>query len=114
MGKLPYKVTIGEKTFWHQKLRDGVALITTDNDSIKRVLCLLNDRFPTVVQMMYDGPDADNYHRGPDGEIIPGVDMEGTTTFFINPDRLRVVVTIGTGELIFQVILEAGEEKENE
>ena len=104
MGKLPYKVTIGKRTFWHQKLRDGVALITTDNDSIKRALCALNEKYPTVVQMMYDEPDADNYHRGSDGKIIPGVDMEGTTTFFVNPERLRVEASIGTGDIIFKVV----------
>lgn len=104
--ELPYKVTIGEKTFWHRMERDGVATIMTDNREIKLALCRLHSMFPDLVQLMYDGEDADYIRKGPDGEVVLGEDLKGTTTFYVSADCVRIKILPGRSDFALEAIQE--------
>ena len=108
---LPYKVSIGDKTFWHQMVSDGVATITTDNRELKLALCRLHSVFPDLVRLMYDGEDADYLRKDENGEVVLGEDLEGPTTFYVDPGCVRIKILPGKSDFALEVIQE---EKDDE
>ena len=87
----PIKVTIGDKTFWHQMLSDGVATIITADEKLKKTLYGLHRRFPDAVRLMYDGED------------LCAEDFEGTTTFFLDARSVELFVKPGLDNIGFRV-----------
>ena len=85
------KVTIGEKTSWHHQLKDGVATVTTADESVKEALCALAVKFPDAVQLMYDGED------------LCAEDMEGPVTFFVDEDTVEFFVKPGSNDFGIRV-----------
>lgn len=91
MNTIPIKVTVGERTFWHQLLKDGVATITTSDDKLKKALYSVHRKWPDAVQLMYDGED------------LCAEDMEGTTMFFVDPANVELFIKPGLENVGFRV-----------
>lgn len=89
--ELSYKVSIGEKTFWHRLHKDGVATILTDDEKMKKALYGLHRKFPDAVQLMYDGDD------------LCAEDMEGTVTFFVDSESVELFIKLGMNDFGFRV-----------
>jgi len=85
------KITIGDKTFWHQLLKDGVATIRTYDKKMKQALYSLHRRFPDAVQLMYDGDD------------LCAEDFDGTTTFYLDSQSVELFIKPGVDNIGFRV-----------
>ena len=77
------KITIGDKTFWHQMIKDGVATIVTADEKLKKTLYVMHQRFPDAVHLMYDGED------------LCAADFERTTTFILDAKNAELFIKPG-------------------
>ena len=91
MNAIPYKVAMNERTFWHRKLKDGVATVTTSDEKLKKALYNTHRQFPDAVQLMYDGDD------------LCAEDMEGAVTFFVDQKTVEFFVKPGSNDFGIRV-----------
>lgn len=97
------KVEIRGHVFYTRPLNDDFDLIYTDDDLFKSALIDLNRLYDDVVDMAYDGDDAEYVIKGEDGQEYWGDDAEGICIFFIHKGMLQFRIQPGTGCIGFMV-----------
>ena len=98
--------------FFTEPLNERFDLIITDDDLIKSALIDLNTYYHDVVDLAYDGEDAEYVVKGEDGEEYWGEDGDGVTVFFVHKGMLQFRIVPGDGAIGFMVHKDAHANKE--
>ena len=106
------RVDLNGHVFYSRHLNDEFTLLTTEDSLIKSAMLDLNEFYENVVDLAYDGEDAEYTYIGEDGEEYFGEDAQGVTLFFVHTGMLQFRICPDCGRIAFMVHQEKAKLKE--
>lgn len=107
------RVDMRGHVFFTRKLNDEYVLLATADDLMKSAMIELNKYYENVVDLAYDGEDAEYEYIDENGESFFGEDADGITLFFIRRDMLNFRFCPGCGAIGFMVNKDLAKLKED-